>query len=296
MKIVFFRILTVFMFLVSLLPFRVLYFLSDILFYPVFYLVKYRRKVVQINLFKSFPEKTIDERYEVEKRFYKHLLDLIFESIKTLTISRAQIQKRFIFKNLEQITKYTDSGRSVIVVSGHYGNWEWGPLASANALKSKVLVVYKPLTNKRFEDFLNGMRARFGAIMIPMKQTLRKVIEYKSTPSLIVLVGDQTPPREESQYFTSFLNQQTAIFLGIEKIAIRTNYPVFYFNINKIKRGYYECLLKPLVDIPESTREHEITNIHTQELENIIRIKPEYWLWSHKRWKFSPDNLRSNHD
>jgi Kdo2-lipid IVA lauroyltransferase/acyltransferase len=296
MKIVFFRILTVFMFLVSILPFRVLYFLSDILFYPVFYLVKYRRKVVQSNLLKSFPEKTNDERYEIEKSFYKHLLDLIFESIKTMTISRGQIQKRFIFKNLEQITKYTESGQSVIVVSGHYGNWEWGPLASANALKSKVLVVYKPLTNKRFGDLLNDMRARFGAIMIPMKQTLRKVIEYKSTPSLIVLVGDQTPPREESQYFTSFLNQQTAIFLGVEKIAIKTNYPVFYFNINKIKRGHYECSLKPLVYIPEETIEHEITNIHTQELENIIRNKPEYWLWSHKRWKFSPENLKANHD
>ena len=296
MKIVFFRILTVFMFLVSILPFRVLYFLSDILFYPVFYLVKYRRKVVQLNLLKSFPEKTNDERYEIEKRFYKHLLDLIFESIKTMTISRGQIQKRFVIKNLEQITKYTDSGQSVIAVSGHYGNWEWGPLASANALKSKVLVVYKPLTNKRFGDLLNNMRARFGAIMIPMKQTLRKIIDYKSVPSLIVLVGDQTPPREESQYFTSFLNQQTAIFLGVEKIAIKTNYPVIYFNINKIKRGYYECLIKPLVDIPESTIEHEITNIHTQELENIIRNKPEYWLWSHKRWKFSPENLRFNHD
>jgi KDO2-lipid IV(A) lauroyltransferase len=252
--------------------------------------------VVQLNLLKSFPEKTNDERYEIEKRFYKHLLDLIFESIKTMTISRGQIQKRFVIKNLEQITKYTDSGQSVIAVSGHYGNWEWGPLASANALKSKVLVVYKPLTNKRFGDLLNNMRARFGAIMIPMKQTLRKIIDYKSVPSLIVLVGDQTPPREESQYFTSFLNQQTAIFLGVEKIAIKTNYPVIYFNINKIKRGYYECLIKPLVDIPESTIEHEITNIHTQELENIIRNKPEYWLWSHKRWKFSPENLRFNHD
>jgi KDO2-lipid IV(A) lauroyltransferase len=109
-------------------------------------------------------------------------------------------------------------------------------------------------------------------------------------------VGDQTPPREESRYFTSFLNQQTAIFLGVEKIAFKTNYPVIYFTISKIKRGYYECSIKPLVDIPESTIEHEITNIHTQELENIIRNKPEYWLWSHKRWKFSPENLKVNHD
>jgi KDO2-lipid IV(A) lauroyltransferase len=296
MKKYFYKILTGFMFLVSLMPFRVLYILSDILFFFVFYLVKYRRKVVQINLINSFPEKTSSERYEIEKKFYKHLLDLIFESVKTMTISPEQIQKRFILKNPEEITKYTDLGKSVIAVSGHYGNWEWGPLASANAFKSNVIVVYKPLSDKGFEKLLNKMRARFGAVMVPMKLTLRKIIEYKSKPSIIVLVGDQTPPREESKFFTKFLNQQTAIFLGVEKIAIKTNYPVIYFSISKIKRGYYECLLKPLVDIPELTAEHEITNIHTQELENIIRSKPEFWLWSHKRWKFTPENLIPKHD
>lgn len=284
------------MFLVSLMPFRVLYILSDILFFFVFYLVKYRRKVVQRNLINSFPEKTAIERYQIEKKFYKHLLDLILESVKTMTISPEQIKKRFIFKNLSEISKYLDSGKSVIAVSGHYGNWEWGPLAAAYVLKSKVLVVYKPLTNKRFENLLNRMRSRFGAVMVPMKQTLRKIIQHKSQPSVIVLVGDQTPPKEESHYFTNFLNQQTAIFLGVEKIAKKTNYPVIYFNITKSKRGYYECIVKPLVDIPESTKEYDITNIHTQELENIIRTKAEYWLWSHKRWKFTAENLTAKHD
>lgn len=284
------------MFLVSLMPFRVLYILSDILFFFVFYLVKYRRKIVQLNLINSFPEKTAIERYQIEKKFYSHLLDLIFESVKTMTISPEQIKKRFIFKNLSEISKYLDSGRSVIAVSGHYGNWEWGPLAAAYVLKSKVLVVYKPLTNKRFENLLNRMRSRFGAVMVPMKQTLRKIIEHKSQPAVIVLVGDQTPPREESHYFTNFLNQQTAIFLGVEKIALKTNYPVIYFTISKSKRGYYECFVKLLVDIPESTKEFDITKIHTQELENIIRTKPEYWLWSHKRWKFTAENLIAKYD
>jgi KDO2-lipid IV(A) lauroyltransferase len=287
MKIVLFKVLKIFMYLLSMIPFRALYFLSDILFYIIFYVIKYRRKVVEKNLFNAFPEKSISERYEIEKKFYVHFLDLIFESIKSMTISQKEIQKRFVFKNPEEITKYTDTGKSIIAVSGHYGNWEWGPLASANTFKSNVLVVYKPLTNKRFEKLLNLIRSRFGAIMVPMKLTLRKIVEYKSNPSIIVLVGDQTPPKEESHFFTRFLNQQTAIFLGVEKIAIKTNYPIFYFNITKIKRGHYECLLKLLVDKPKLTNEYEITHIHTQELEKIIRSKPEYWLWSHKRWKFT---------
>jgi KDO2-lipid IV(A) lauroyltransferase len=279
-----------------LLPFRILYLLSDILYLLLFHVVKYRRKVVKQNLKNSFPEKSVADRLEIEKRFYKHLSDLIFESIKTISISPKSLKKRFVFSNLTELTKYFEKGKSVIAVSGHYGNWEWGPLATAYELKEKVLVVYKPLSDNRFEKLINTMRSRFGAILVPMKHTLRKIIEYNSEPHVLVLIGDQTPPREESHYFINFLNQPTAIFLGVEKIAVRTNKPVIYFSINKIKRGYYECLIKPLVEVPNQTKEFEITNIHTQELENIIRNNPEYWLWSHKRWKFSPDNLKAHHD
>ncbi|SDM78919.1 KDO2-lipid IV(A) lauroyltransferase [Daejeonella rubra] len=296
MNLVFFKIISILLYLLSLLPFRILYLLSDILYLLLFYVFKYRRKVVERNLLNSFPEKTVEERFKIEKRFYKHLADLIFESIKTITISPETLRKRFVFSNLTELTNYFDAGKSVIAVSGHYGNWEWGPLAAAYELKQKVLVVYKPLSDKRFEQLINSMRSRFGAIMVPMKHTLRKIIEHKSQPHVLVLVGDQTPPREESHYFTRFLNQPTAIFLGVEKIAVRTNDPVIYFSINKIKRGYYECSIKHLVEVPNQTQEFEITNIHTRQLENIIRISPEYWLWSHKRWKFSPDNLKMQHD
>jgi KDO2-lipid IV(A) lauroyltransferase len=296
MNLVFFKIISVLLFLLSLLPFWILYLFSDILYFLLFHIIKYRRKVVELNLKNSFPEKTVADRLDIEKKFYKHLSDLIFESIKTLSISPKSLKKRFIFSNLHELTKYYDEGKSVIAVSGHFGNWEWGPLAAAYELKGKVLVVYKPLSDKRFEKLVTSMRSRFGAILVPMKHTLRKIIEYNSQPHVLVLVGDQTPPREESQYFINFLNQPTAIFLGVEKIAVRTNKPVIYFSINKIKRGYYECLFKPLVEIPDQTKEYEITNIHTQVLENIIRKNPEYWLWSHKRWKFSPDNLKAHHD
>jgi len=286
-----FRITSALLNLISFLPFPVLYFLSDILYLFLYYIIKYRRIVVSENLLNSFPEKSKSELRQIEKRFYRYLADLMLESVKTISISANEIKKRFVFKNLELLTNYLQNGRSVIAVTGHYGNWEWGPVAIGLELKEKVLVVYKPLSDKLFEGLMNSIRTRFGAIMVPMKQTLRKVVEFKNEPHLLVLVGDQTPSREESEYFTSFLNQQTAVFLGVEKIALKTNNPIIYFSINKLKRGYYECLVKSLIDNPEQTNEYEITNSHIRELEKNIRFQPEYWLWSHKRWKFSPENL-----
>ena len=286
-----FRITSALLNLISFLPFPVLYFLSDILYLFLYYIIKYRRIVVSENLLNSFPEKSKSELRQIEKRFYRYLADLMLESVKTISISANEIKKRFVFKNLELLTNYLQNGRSVIAVTGHYGNWEWGPVAIGLELKEKVLVVYKPLSDKLFEGLMNSMRTRFGTIMVPMKQTLRKVVEFKNEPHLLILVGDQTPSREESEYFTSFLNQQTAVFLGVEKIALKTNNPIIYFSINKLKRGYYECLVKSLIDNPEQTNEYEITNSHIRELEKNIRFQPEYWLWSHKRWKFSPENL-----
>jgi KDO2-lipid IV(A) lauroyltransferase len=286
-----FRITSALLNLISFLPFPVLYFLSDILYLFLYYIIKYRRIVVSENLLNSFPEKSKSDLRQIEKRFYRYLADLMLESVKTISISANEIKKRFVFKNLELLTNYLQNGRSVIAVTGHYGNWEWGPVAIGLELKEKVLVVYKPLSDKLFEGLMNSMRTRFGTIMVPMKQTLRKVVEFKNEPHLLVLVGDQTPSREESEYFTSFLNQQTAVFLGVEKIALKTNNPIIYFSINKLKRGYYECLVKSLIDNPEQTNEYEITNSHIRELEKNIRFQPEYWLWSHKRWKFSPENL-----
>ncbi len=286
-----FRITSALLSLISFLPFPVLYFLSDILYLFLYYIIKYRRIVVSENLLNSFPEKSKSELRQIEKRFYRYLADLILESVKTISISAIEIKKRFVFKNLELLTNYLQNGRSVIAVTGHYGNWEWGPVAIGLELKEKVLVVYKPLSDKLFEGLMNSMRTRFGTIMVPMKQTLRKVVEFKNEPHVLVLVGDQTPSREESEYFTSFLNQQTAVFLGVEKIALKTNNPIIYFSINRLKRGYYECLVKSLIDNPEQTKEYEITNSHIRELEKNIRFQPEYWLWSHKRWKFSPENL-----
>lgn len=286
-----FTLVAFFLKIISLLPFWLLYLISDLLYFFLYYIFKYRRKVVQTNLANAFPEKSQDERKGIEKRFYSFLADMMLESIKSISISPKELKKRYKFENLEVITKYLENGRSVIAVSGHYGNWEWGPLSIPSEFKNDVLVVYKPLSDKKFDFKINSIRSRFGAIMVSMKMTLRKVAEYKNIPHVLVLVGDQTPTREESQYFTTFLNQPTAVFLGIEKIAIKANNPIIYFTIKRIKRGYYKSVVKPLVEFPKNTKEYEITNAHTLELENLIREKPEYWLWSHRRWKFKPEDI-----
>jgi KDO2-lipid IV(A) lauroyltransferase len=212
--------------LLSLLPFRLLYLLSDLLFFFLYYIIRYRRIVVQTNLANAFPGKSVEARQAIERRFYSFLADTIVESIKSLSITPKELKERYKFENLQDITKHIDAGRSVIAVSGHYGNWEWGPLGIALELNCDILVVYKPLSDKRFDDLVNSIRSRFGTIMVPMKHTLRKVTEYRDKPHVLVLVGDQTPTREESQYFTDFLNQPTAVFLGVEKIALKNKRPI----------------------------------------------------------------------
>jgi Kdo2-lipid IVA lauroyltransferase/acyltransferase len=291
MKKVSFVLITGLLYIISLLPFFVLYIFSDGLYVALFYLLRYRRNVVKENLANAFPEKTVEERHLIEKKYYHFLSDMIFESIKMFTISESEMNKRFSFKNLPEINQYLENGRSVIAVTGHYGNWEWGSLSFISHLKKPVLIVYKPLSDKRFGEKLNTIRARFGSVLIPMKQTLRKVAGYKATTHVLVLLGDQTPVRGETQYFTEFLNQPTAVFLGIEKIAKMTNNPVLFFRINRLKRGHYQAEAITITDNPKELKDYEITIAHTKKLEQTIKEQPELWLWSHRRWKFKPEDI-----
>ena len=275
----------------SRLPFFILYLFSDLLYLILYYVVKYRRKVVSENLLNAFPEKTGAERGIIEKKFYRFLADMMVESTKMFTISEKEMRKRFTYTNLPDVTKYLAEERSIIAVTGHYNNWEWASLSISSMIRQPVLVVYKPLTDKRFEGFLNKVRGRFGSLLIPMKQTLRKLITYKDTPHMLVLLGDQTPVRGETQYFTPFLNQPTAVFLGVEKIARSTNSPVVYFTIRRLRRGYYQAEGTVITENASKTEPHEITIAHTKKLEQVIRENPEFWLWSHRRWKFKPEDV-----
>ena len=285
------RLNTFLLALVSHLPFWLLYLLADFVFVVLFYVIKYRRKVTQTNLANAFPEKSDHERKQIERKFYRFLADMIMESLKMNSISAQDILARCHITNPELLQGYFDRGDSVLLATGHYGNWEWGNLFMPLSFNEKMVVIYKPLSDKTFGGYLNKMRSRFGAIMIPMKLTLRKIIEMKNEKYMVGFASDQTPTRHESKYFTDFLNQPTAVFLGLEKIAKATNHPVVFVQTERPRRGFYKYTFFTIAQEPSLTSEYEITDLTTQILEQIIRRRPELWLWSHKRWKFTPQEI-----
>jgi len=282
------KILSGSIYLLSLLPFRILYILSDIIYFFLYRIFKYRREVVAENLAHSFPEKTEKERQIIERKFYRFLPDLIVENIKMRTMSASQSKRRLKLLNPEIPLNFLNNDQSLILVSSHYANWEWGIHSLSLMTERPALIIYKPLSNHSFGEIYNKMRSRFGAIMVPMKQTLRKIMEYRNQTHTSVFLADQTPTRKDSNYFISFLNQQTPVFKGIEKIAAKTNFPIIFCHIDRVKRGYYTAKFIVLVEEPKKCSENEITTIHNQFLEKIICEKPELWLWSHKRWKHKP--------
>ncbi len=273
----------------SLFPLQVLYLFASFLYYILYYLIGYRRKVVKENLMNAFPEKNPEEIRAIEKKYYKHLTALMMEIIKMASISRAELQRRFRFKNLELMTAYLDAGKSTLACSAHYGNWEWGTLAIGLHTRAEVYPIYKPVSNATFGKWFTDIRSRFGNHLIPMRQTLRALTESKDRPTLFLFGNDQTPTKSDAMHWVEFLHQPTAILLGMEKIAVRSNRPVFYLKTTVLRKGYYEVECIPLCMEPARTQPNEITNLHVKMLENIIKEEPAYWLWSHKRWKHKPD-------
>ena len=278
------------LYLVSLLPFWILYLFSDLLFLIIYYIVGYRRKVVQENLENAFPEKTAEERGAIEREFFKYLCDMIVETVKMFTVSKKQLAQRMIGFNTEMLLDALANGKSVVGAVGHYGNWEMAGLRLSSELEAPTMIVYKKLNNEIFDKAFFKMRTRFGAKLVTMENTFREVLKNRHTPTFDVLVSDQTPVRGETNYFTEFLNQETAVFLGIEKLAKFIDCTVIFCDIRRIKRGYYHCTLVPLFDDPKNTAPNEITNAHVRYLEKVIREEPAYWLWSHRRWKFKPED------
>lgn len=272
----------------SLLPLSVLYFLSDITYLFLYHIFGYRKQVVRENLTKAFPEKTNRELKVIERNFFRYLTDLMFEILKMSTISKAEIRKRFVFHNKEQVQVYLDRGESVLVCSAHYGNWEWGTMGIGLNFNADHYPIYKPLSNAVFDSWFKRKRSRFGNKLIAMRQTLRALQASKNKPSIFSFGNDQAPSKDESHYWTTFMHQTTSVQLGIEKIARKTNQSIFYFKINYLKRGYYSVDCIPLCLNPAETAEFEITELHTRFLEEMIKEQPAYWLWSHRRWKYKP--------
>lgn len=275
----------VFLQLLSYLPLQILFGLSNLMYYLIYYIIKYRKDVVRENLSKSFPEKSPKEIVVIEKKFFRYLCDLMVEVVKMNSISEKEVLNRVKMTNFDQVEEYFKRGESVLGCSAHYGNWELGMLAAGLKISAVATVIYKPLSNKIFEDWFLNLRTKFGNVFVPMRQTLRHVVSTKDQTTLLCFASDQTPKRAEIQYRLEFLNQSTPALLGLEKIALQTNRPVFYFDAKRIKRGYYEVTCIPVSLNPKATKEHEITDLFFENLNNSIQRDPEYWMWSHKRWK-----------
>ena len=275
-----------FIYLLSLLPFSVLYALSDGMYFLIYQVLGYRKDVVLDNLRKSFPQKTDEEIVEISKKYYRHLCDLFLETFKTLTITNRKMLKHCrVSKDAKDLfDNVAAENRNVILVMGHNGNWEWGGNSFSIECQQQLFVIYHPLSNKYFDGLMYKMRSRFGTKLIPMKDTFKAMVSNKSGLNATAFIADQTPAPDNA-YWTNFLNQDTPVFWGTEKISKKMNYPVIYVNIEKYKRGHYELLAEMLCENPKETGEGEITELFTRRLEQDIIAQPETWLWSHRRWK-----------
>ncbi len=271
--------------LFSYLPLRVLYVFSSIIYVIMYYLIGYRRAVVRENIDQAFPEKPIEERSRIIKDFYKNLSEFMVETLKAFSISSDEIKRRVTFKNSHLVEQYFKQEQSVLILTSHQFNWEWLLLASCLELSAPLNPVYKLLNNPYFDDLMYKMRSRFGSTPIEMQNTLMEIMKRRKQLNGFGLVADQIPLADAEKYWTKFLGIDTAFFLGPEKIAFMTNYPVLFAAMRKINRGYYQVEFIPLAEPPYDSTAHTILEAYANQCEKILLEQPASWLWSHRRWK-----------
>lgn len=269
----------------SYLPLWILYLFTDFFFLLLITIVPYRKKVIEGNIERSFPNKTKRERAKIKRKFYRHFCDLLAEGIKNLTISKAALTRRFVVKNAEVIYHLYNQKKSIILVSGHYNNWEW-LISSQNFLfPHQAMGIGMPMSSKFWDKKINERRMRFGMNVIHSKNFKEELETNLHHPVAVLSLGDQSPGDSSKSYWMDFLNQKTAVAFGTEMIAHQYDFAVVYFSTRKLKRGYYEMELVLISDNPKLCPWGELTEAHTQLLEKDIKANPEYWIWSHKRWK-----------
>ncbi len=273
-----------FLYGISLLPFPLLYLLSDAVFVLLYHVFRYRRRVVQANLRNSFPAKSAPELARIERAFYRWFCDLILETLKTLTISPKSVLKHVHVEGEQVLRKYHAEGRSIILVMGHWGNWELAGARFSQLGLHPLHVIYHPLHNKHFNRLIVKMRTRLGNGLYPMAETMKCMVRDRGKLTCTAFIADQTPPPERA-FWTTFLNQDTPVFWGTEKIAAKLGYPIVYVGIDRPRRGHYLMRFEVLVPDPGTLAEGAVSELHTRRLEQDIHRRPEIWLWTHRRWK-----------
>ncbi|WP_230688156.1 lysophospholipid acyltransferase family protein [Hymenobacter jeongseonensis] len=269
------------------LPYGVLYVIAEGFYFLLAYVVRYRWRVVQQNLRNSFPEKSAAEIDRIGKAFYRHFAQVMVETIKLAHMSDAELKQRVNFRNPEVLERHFRAGRMALGLSSHAGNWEWVLTSGAVWLSAEVDGVYKPLSNPFFESFMHQLRTRTGAGLIPMRDTLRDMVQRRGEPRVVSLLSDQAAGPEDRPYWTTFMNQDSGFYTSADRLAARFKCPVVYVSIKRIRRGYYEIVLTELYDgnAPLPADEFPITDAFVRHLEADIRAAPEQYLWTHRRWK-----------
>jgi Kdo2-lipid IVA lauroyltransferase/acyltransferase len=274
---------------IGLLPVPLIYGFSNLFRFIIFRFIGYRRDVVKKNLISSFPGIPDEELKRITYLFYKNLADILIEGIWAFTISRKQLLNRYRIINPEVIEPYADSGQSIIGVTGHYTNWEWGSLSASLQTDFKVVAFYKPLNNKYIDKFVRWSRSRFGTSLAAINETTITFEKCKNTKTLFLMAADQGMPKKisEKAYWVQFLNHNTPFLHGMEKHACLNNLPVIYINVQRVRRGCYSVELSVLTEKPSELEKGALTEMYARKLESVIIKKPENWLWSHNRFKLA---------
>lgn len=270
---------------ISWLPFPLLYLFSDFITFLLKYVVRYRKRVIMGNLRRAFPEKNEVELNKIRSQFYKNFSDTLVESFKSLTINKKQMQKHFRVNNPEVFDALHKKGKGVIIVMGHYANFEWTATFIPQFVPHQSFAVFKPLKNKYFNKQIIAIRERFGLTLFPIADTYPFMLNNSAKTPLYVFMADQSPRRSKIKYSTTFLNTETPMHLGVENLSRKCDLAVVFIEVIRYKRGHYEVTAELLYEDVNDVPQFEITDTHAKALEKLIKKKPQDWLWSHKRWK-----------
>ena len=299
MNSILYKVLSGIWWLLSWLPLRVHYVLSDVLYLVIYRLVGYRRGLVRRHLADSFPEKSEQERRRIERQFYHWFCDYLVETVKLLTISQEDLKRRMVFKGTELVDEIVEGGQSCAVYLGHYCNWEWiTSLPLWVTPQAQCGQIYHALENKEFDRLFLTLRQRMGAVSIPMAETLRRIVQYRQQGQQVVIgyISDQVPFWNNIHHWCQFLNHDTPVLTGTERLARQTGHAVFYLDVRRLRRGYYEAEFKLITRAPKQMGEFEITDIYFRELEASIRRDPACYLWTHNRWKRTREEFNLRYD
>ena len=272
--------------LISILPFRIFYWFSDCVYFLVYYIIGYRKKVVRANLALALPHLNDAERKKVEKKFYQHMCDMFLETIKTMSISAEEMEKRFNVTNLDLILDYAKKGKSVILVASHYASYEW--LLTINPkIGFQGVAVYKKLANPYFDKLVRKIRSKFHTELIETKKAIPLMAQNQRDGilSLYGLASDQSPKLDRIFHSSNFMGIEVPVHTGAEMLAKKYDLSVVFAKVKKVRRGYYEATFVSLADNPKDFEDFKITEKYLQEVEKQILEAPEYYLWTHKRWK-----------